>query len=538
MEEQEKATIQSVQSVIAPMNEPVIEKPRKKSFVLIIVLVFFFLFLAGAGGIFAYAFFSNKNIPVISDLVEKVENAAISDDKFAEMVQDQLSTAIFSTIKKTSSVTAADSIVEIDASEEFLNNYAESTTNELFSYRFDSLMDINVQSSYEDYPDAINIQIGLDGALISKDDTLSLETNILGEYNESETSLTFDSDLKVLEEIFYFKVNELPDFGIDLTEFLNEWYFIDISENEELIEGLKEGQGVTTEEEVSEEDLERVNQLIMGETIKANIVRLPDMVLEDEEKFGESTGTRTNCFELDLDGDDMVDLMKEIQVIWEIESEDEITAEDEIEIKETFKKISVGACVGRKDYQVYKYMFNVEFSPEGTDMKLSGWSEMWDHNKDITISKPSDAVNFEDAIEDIMGTVSLEPSSFGPGEQLSSTRNLRRKEDVNALLQATSTYVIDNNGEFPTIGGNPLSTLSIDDGYAYCEEIGGCYATELDEIADGYGAYLTEIPVDPYYYSDYLIGVDDSTNPMHITVATNYMEEGDDQVGTLYYLTY
>ena len=135
------------------------------------------------------------------------------------------------------------------------------------------------------------------------------------------------------------------------------------------------------------------------------------------------------------------------------------------------------------------------------------------------------------AILGILAVVTI--VALNPVKRFQDARNSRRREDVNAILQAISVYSIDNEGAFPTIGGAALQTLTIAQGAATCGAAGACDATDLD----GLDPYISTIPNDPQG-ADYLVGVDDAADPQHIIVGTNDMEINDDQTASLFYLTY
>ncbi len=135
------------------------------------------------------------------------------------------------------------------------------------------------------------------------------------------------------------------------------------------------------------------------------------------------------------------------------------------------------------------------------------------------------------AILGILAVVTL--VALNPVKRFQDARNSRRREDVNAVLQAVSVYTIDNNGAFPTIGGAALDSLTVS-GAPTCGTAGACNVSDLD----GLTTYLSELPVDPDGTTEYLIGVDSTASPQHIIVATNNMEVNADQEETKFYLTY
>lgn len=139
------------------------------------------------------------------------------------------------------------------------------------------------------------------------------------------------------------------------------------------------------------------------------------------------------------------------------------------------------------------------------------------------------------AILGILAVVTL--VALNPVKRFQDARNSRRREDVNAVLQAVSVYTIDNDGAFPKINGLDLDTLTVSE-TPTCGNSGACNVSDLD----GLTPYLSELPMDPSSTTaapiEYLIGVDSTANPQHIIVATNNMEVNADQEETKFYLTY
>lgn len=137
------------------------------------------------------------------------------------------------------------------------------------------------------------------------------------------------------------------------------------------------------------------------------------------------------------------------------------------------------------------------------------------------------------AILGILAVVTI--VALNPVKRFQDSRNSRRRNDVNAVIQAISVYSIDNGGAFPTIGGVALSTLTINAGAgtATCAVGGDCDVANLD----GLGQYISVLPTDPQGNA-YLVGVDDSADPEHVIVATDDMEVNTDQDSVLFYLTY
>ena len=90
--------------------------------------------------------------------------------------------------------------------------------------------------------------------------------------------------------------------------------------------------------------------------------------------------------------------------------------------------------------------------------------------------------------------------ALNPAKQLGDTRNAERWSDVNAILNATHQYAIDNNGNFPsdietdTTGDCPADDGGVDS--AICTD-GSCSSSLINLYDDLVPTYLTDIPTDP-----------------------------------------
>lgn len=515
------------QTLTTPIQESPVSKPTKKNFPkpLIFITLFLFLLVSGMGILFITGFFSNRNIPVISNIIEKIETAIISDQEFAEMASDEMSKFLITTIVDSNKLGEYKPF-NVDASDSFLENF----TKELSSYKFKN--DLKVETN------SIELALNTQGSVDNAKNDFKLDTAFDVSYDDpdADNEVEFSGEARFLDERFYLLASEIANSKSEDLSFLNKWYYLDI---DDLTETDSEDLGYMSFDELNsstkldEDQIEKIDQLIKGDTIRKSIKRLPDMVLDDEETFGKSNSVRANCFEMDLDGDDVVSLIMEISDIWDLDTNyfDEDSFED---ISDMFRKVNVEICTGRRDHQIYRYAINLElndFADGDTDLEMEAY--IWDQNKAVEIAEPEDATNFQDSSTDIWKEYLSKGLMMDPEGQLQDARNSERRVDVNAILQATSVYFLDYI-DYPTIDGKELTTLSIENGVATCKEEGACDASKVD----GLTPYLSKIPTDPEDNSEYLVGVDDADDPKHIIVATNNMEVNDNQDTTLYYLTY
>ena len=115
-----------------------------------------------------------------------------------------------------------------------------------------------------------------------------------------------------------------------------------------------------------------------------------------------------------------------------------------------------------------------------------------------------------------------------PQEILANGRNTRRNDDVNAINTAIGQWLaregLQEQDPFGTLGLLELGVDAItpNDGSIEDEGVGSSTLTILSE-----NYYLERIPMDPDGISEYIIGVDDLVNPMHVIVCTDKIELTD-----------
>jgi len=90
--------------------------------------------------------------------------------------------------------------------------------------------------------------------------------------------------------------------------------------------------------------------------------------------------------------------------------------------------------------------------------------------------------------------------ALNPAKRLQDARDARRTTDVDSLLTAVHTYIVDNKGSYPTGLSAGMSEVSLGTAVASCQNTaGGCNAlgaTCLD-LSTPLVKYLKTIPTDP-----------------------------------------
>lgn len=112
-----------------------------------------------------------------------------------------------------------------------------------------------------------------------------------------------------------------------------------------------------------------------------------------------------------------------------------------------------------------------------------------------------------------------------PQEVIANGRNSRRTDDVAGLNTAIGQWLaregVNEQDPFATLGltATGVSAITPGDGSVEGE---GIPASNLSILTANY--YLEHIPIDPDNTTQYRVGVDDLTDPLHVIVCTGNIE--------------
>lgn len=96
--------------------------------------------------------------------------------------------------------------------------------------------------------------------------------------------------------------------------------------------------------------------------------------------------------------------------------------------------------------------------------------------------------------------------SLNPIQRLKDARDARRTSDVQSILSAIHSYIVDNDGALPTGLSTSMAETQIGTGATGCAiSTGGCsvVATACVNLTTPLTAYLKTIPIDPTGGSTY-----------------------------------
>jgi prepilin-type N-terminal cleavage/methylation domain-containing protein len=119
--------------------------------------------------------------------------------------------------------------------------------------------------------------------------------------------------------------------------------------------------------------------------------------------------------------------------------------------------------------------------------------------------------------------------AINPSKQFGEAQNAQRRSDIEAILNATHQYSLDNGGTLPGGGSIVTGTDCMNDGVTICRSQQSCDGANMDELIYD-EKYLVDIPHDPVEYDDNLTGysIMSTENGRIVVCAPNFY--GDEEI--------
>lgn len=373
-----------------------------------VVLIFCLLTFLVAGTAFAYT--SNKNVPVFSDVVETVEKVAVSDSTEDEMIQDDINDVLFSALLP--SLVGDTTVIESDLSKEDLQSYIKDPY-EAGSYRFD--LGVMV-----DMGDSGSLDMGLVGYnVVDDNDKTQMSSDFEGTYNTTGLQVNFSGELRSTDNTLYAKVDEAPSdlidsLGVDGSTVLGQWLKFDASSTTDLVgtTGLTDA-AVVEESTLTRADLDKIQEFIYSDEMANTLERVDDEVIE---------GVRTRCFKMSAGPEDLVALMKKGAELSGTETDENELAES----VEGLDGMEMYVCSGRKDGKIYKLEATIS-DTSGAEYKVIG--KMWDYDVDFDpVEIPSDTLSLDELYNQLLQQQLQELYQYQDADKQS-------EDDLDSLMQ-------------------------------------------------------------------------------------------------------
>ncbi len=338
------------------------------------------------GGLVAgvvYAMKSNRNIPLISDVADAVENVAVSEDKQAEMVQEDMVNTVFSALLPVVEDKENNAFFKANFTKKELESMI-SKKKELNSVRYEINFDYSAEKSG-------SFVLNASGFTKKRDDTYKYDGQMSfdGKFKVSGMELSAEGEMKQINDAYYVKLSKLPAMAEAYGELKDKWIKLDTKE----LTGLAEQNDANMQnKELTKEDLEKIKTLIESEEVKKTIERVDSEVIK---------GVRTNCFKMDLNKDNFSAILNKANDIFDTKQE-KVYAED---LKE-LEYLKVVMCSDKKNQNLYKLTLETKITlDDGNNetMLLKLDMKLWDYDKvNDKVEEPKDAVNFEELMQKMM----------------------------------------------------------------------------------------------------------------------------------------
>ncbi len=466
----------------------------------------FLILLLGIFGLGAFVYLTDADVPVVSEVIEWIENALRNKEEEAKKMNKQ----ILSTL--------AGIVLPLARKNEILSNYISkdmlygdylsslvSNYSEIDSFRYD----LKIKSEFHNVGNLMNGDVSLNtninGIMNFKDkDNPLIQANINSNNDFNGVTFKVNGEILSLGDSTYIKLEEYPsniNDVFDLSQYRNKWIEVDSDSMKVIVnsigivnlDALKEGRD--EDDKLNKEFLNKVIEILTSDKIIKKV---------EFNKTEKIYGNKCNCAKLNLNGEEFLDI---VDMSYEKFGGDYNGSE--YGILGNLKNITFEVCVGRKSNIVHKLKVDLIFDKDDENLNQSIELYLWDNNKDLTIPKPE---KYESGKE-LLDKIELELKA--------NKRNDMRIDDIDMIVEALKNWISDNNLSIQ----DACAQLGIDKVIDYSDGIdaneGINASLVLEKIVTS--GYLTGVPVDPEDY-EYKIGVNKLENPSKILVCSNKIE--------------
>ncbi len=384
-------------SVPEPNVSPVPVSTPKKGMnkMLLLPVVAIVLLMCVCVGTLVIGFFSNKNIPVVSDVVEKIERLALSDEAEAKIVQEDMVNTMMNVVYN----------VALDDSESTgLVGFTKAEVEDMIAeelYMESAKYEANVKADVS----GVVVNIDASGVINSEESNPGMSMILDGSLSTQGVTLDLAAEMRSVDEQAYLQVTKLPaipelaQLGLDAKSLQGQWFSMPLESTEGLVANTaSQTLPGDTDDPMTVEDLKKIKNFLESDTVNKTITRINDEVHD---------GVRTNCFRMTLDSENIEAVLNQAA---EDFGGEKISASELAQLQAVFKEIQLEICKGRRDGQIYRIDLSASmYDQAGEKMDLSFSLKMSEFGKDHNVEKPSNAVPFEQFL--MQGSSGADPFS-------------------------------------------------------------------------------------------------------------------------------
>jgi hypothetical protein len=286
---------------------------------------------------------------------------------------------------------------------------------------------------------------------IEIDKEYTIKTNIAFDYLDIENiksketiSALNDSvgaEIAFVNKIIYGRINKFDldstKYGLPIDQtikdqFINKWIKITDLSKDNLYDEIKKN-------------------IQEAETTKIEITTLvknhPNIIKSIKRLPGEKiSGVNTHHYKIEIDTNEVIDAITEYSIS---KTGEQPEAEEINKLKQDINKYfslnNYEIWIGKNDNFVYRVLLDLEIKGLGTEeeattagsVRFQLTSNMYNHNKPLTVSEPQEYINIEDLMMGLM--------SFGLGEASNSAKDAKIKADLDQMRSAAEIYKVYND---------------------------------------------------------------------------------------------
>jgi hypothetical protein len=391
-------------------------KPKKGKMCCIAFIVVFLILILGVVGVGAYAYFTDTYIPVVSDVVDKIEALIKGPQETARDATEEVTATLIGTFlpltgsDESLMATFAASSVSAD----YMNNLLE-TNQATDSARYDLELSVSAQEQGSE----TDMSLAMNGAVNNKDQD---NPKMSGEMDVSISAqgVTMDAqgEMRLVGEKSYIKLDSYPEMlDMYIGDLTGKWIDLEsesVQETATMVTGEEEQ---IDKQEVSEEDIDNLMELVTDDSVVKNAEFLPGENIE---------GNDCNCMKLSWSQDELKDVVKKYDEIYGYEYDEEEVSEAVKDIE----KVEMESCLGKESKMVHR--IGMKMTMDNGELQLN--LKMWDYGADMTIEEPTDAVTMEEALAD--------------SPVMTTAKDYEVQADMMAVQLAVETYYSENM-EYP-----------------------------------------------------------------------------------------
>lgn len=373
-------------------------KPKRKGMFFACCCSAIILIILAVGGIGAYAYYSDADIPIISDIVDQLVGLIKDPKKEAanatEKAASTLIGAVIPLMTKDESLVSA--FAKNTMSEDYIKSYMESY-EDIQSLRYD----LDMKMVYTEDPSRgndsrssgmfSNMDINLVGAMNMKEEgNEKLEAAFDANITSEDMPMDFQGEFKAIGSDSYIKLDSYPSlYSAFIGSIEEKWISLESSDVEETTELFGRTEESGEENEIKEEDIDKLMEFITDETVVKNAEFLPDEEIE---------GNACSCVKIYWNQEELKEVMKKYNEIYE----NEYTEEELNKSVEAIDYMEVVTCIGKESNMVHKIGIKIEGEEDGNDISVEISLKLWDYGSDMTITAPTDYITLDEVIESSM----------------------------------------------------------------------------------------------------------------------------------------